>query len=558
MPSKMLPTAANNDVELVNESLAGDRNAFGQIVLRYQSLVCSLAYSATGSLTASEDLAQETFVAAWKQLAALREPEKLRAWLCGIARNLIRNAQRKDGREPCHQAESLEDVAESHSPEPCPTEQAISNEEAALLWRSLECIPEIYREPIVLFYREHQSIETVAQNLELTEDAVKQRLSRGRKLLHEQVLAFVEGALARTSPGQVFTLCVLAALPAMTMSARAATVGAAAKGGATAKGAGMIALGGAVLVPLIAFLNLWAQYRAFRATARSDRERRMYLIFYAGLAGSIVLMILLCSLLTAHGRPMVKTHPAVFAGLMMGLIAGYPAVLAPFCLWYYRTARRLTSEREATTGKAATPKKTPGWEYRSRMQWLGLPLIHVRFGSYRVDEPMVDLKQVKAWIAVTDSVAFGVLFAYGSVAVAPVSMGACAIGLLSYGGFAVSALAVGGFAFGIWAFGAIGFGWQASAGCAFAWDIASGAQYAIAHHFALAPTAHAAQANNELVGSLVKANPFLQVCWMIVPYFSWVIWLWATPMIVSMVVQWWVMARRRLGQPERQNLNDAL
>ena len=55
---------AFNDAELVGESLAGNRDAFGQIIARYQSLVCSLAYSATGSLSQSEDLAQETFVAA--------------------------------------------------------------------------------------------------------------------------------------------------------------------------------------------------------------------------------------------------------------------------------------------------------------------------------------------------------------------------------------------------------------------------------------------------------------------------------------------------------------
>ncbi len=58
-----------------------------------------------------------------------------------------------------------------------------------------------------------ESIETVALNLDLAEDAVKQRLSRGRKMLQEQLLAFVAGALARTNPGQAFTVAVLAALP---------------------------------------------------------------------------------------------------------------------------------------------------------------------------------------------------------------------------------------------------------------------------------------------------------------------------------------------------------
>ena len=231
-----MSAAAHNDAELVSESLSGNRDAFGQIVAQYQSLICSLAYSATGSLSQSEDLAQETFLAAWKQLADLREPEKLRAWLCGIARNLINYSLRRQGREPSHAAEPLETVEEPPSLEPLPPDQAIGREEEAILWRSLERIPEIYREPLVLFYREHQSIEAVAQDLELSEDAVKQRLSRGRKLLHEQVLAFVEGALERTNPDRAFTAGVLAALPALAAAAKSATAGAtAAKSGTAIK-----------------------------------------------------------------------------------------------------------------------------------------------------------------------------------------------------------------------------------------------------------------------------------------------------------------------------------
>ena len=225
MLNSTMPVAVHNDAELVRESLTGNQEAFGLIVARYQSLVCSLAFSATGSLSQSEDLAQETFVTAWKQLADLREPEKLRSWLCRIARNLTYDVLHQQGREPSHRAKSLEELAESPAPELQPVEQTISNEEQAILWRSLEKIPEIYREPLVLFYREHQSIEAVAQNLELSEDAVKQRLSRGRKMLHEQVLAFVEGALEKTNPGPAFTLGVLATLPALTLSAKAASVG---------------------------------------------------------------------------------------------------------------------------------------------------------------------------------------------------------------------------------------------------------------------------------------------------------------------------------------------
>jgi len=143
-----------SDAALVTQSLRGDRDAFGQIVARYQALVCSLAYSSTGSLTQSEDLAQETFVTAWKQLSGLREPTKLRSWLCGMVRNLSHRARRGQEHEPVHEAEPLEALDQLAAPGPHPLEQAISREEEDILWRQLEAIPETYREPLILFYRD--------------------------------------------------------------------------------------------------------------------------------------------------------------------------------------------------------------------------------------------------------------------------------------------------------------------------------------------------------------------------------------------------------------------
>jgi len=130
MTTKIMPVMANNDAELVNGTLAGNRDAFSQIVSRYQSLICSLAYSATGSLGQSEDLAQETFITAWKHLGHLRERDKLRSWLCGIARNRINSFLRREGREPVREAAPLEEISESHSPEPLPVDRTITNEES--------------------------------------------------------------------------------------------------------------------------------------------------------------------------------------------------------------------------------------------------------------------------------------------------------------------------------------------------------------------------------------------------------------------------------------------
>jgi len=193
----MTAEAATSDADLVVQSIAGNREAFGQIVSRYQSLICSLAYSATGSLGQSEDLAQETFITAWKHLGHLREYHKLRSWLCGIARNRINNALRREGHKPLTDPEPLDAANEIPAPQPQPQDLAIAREEEALLWRTLARIPEIYREPLVLFYREHLTVEKVAVALDLNEDTVKQRLSRGRKMLQAEVLSFVEGALEK-------------------------------------------------------------------------------------------------------------------------------------------------------------------------------------------------------------------------------------------------------------------------------------------------------------------------------------------------------------------------
>src|SRR5258708_37731978 len=120
--TEAMHAAELSDAQLVAASLSGDRDAFGQIVERYQTLISSLAYCATGNVSRSEDLAQETFVSAWKQLAQLREPAKLRPWLCSIARSVISKEFRRQGREPAHAAESLEAGDEWGSPEPPPPE----------------------------------------------------------------------------------------------------------------------------------------------------------------------------------------------------------------------------------------------------------------------------------------------------------------------------------------------------------------------------------------------------------------------------------------------------
>ncbi len=525
-----------NDAELVAETLSGNREAFGQIVVRYQSLICSLAYSATGSLGQSEDLAQETFITAWKRLRLLREPVKLRAWLCGIARNRINNSLRREGREPLASSDPLDTVQDAPASEPSPPDQAISKEEEALLWRTLERIPQLYRDPLVLFYREHQSIERVAQDLELTEDTVKQRLSRGRKLLHEQVLSFMEGALERSNPGKAFTVGVLAALPLYATSATAATVGAtAAKGSATAKAAAMVGVFAALAGPLVCLLGTYIGYRAGYETAQTPRERGLVRGFYRLLFACIGGFILLSVPLTYFGMKLVHSHPSAFAVLVLVLVTAYTAAAVICSVRLFREQRRMIQAR-ATTGaeSSAATRRGPAWEYCSPLSLLGLPLIRVRIGG----DLALRSQPLKAWIAIGD-VAVGGLFAFGGVAIAPVSIGGLAIGLVPLGGCAVGLLALGGLSLGWWSFGGCAVGWLAFGGCALGWKAALG-NLALAHGCALGITAYAAHFNDPIAQTFAQDTIFFRCSYVVLRHLYWLSLIWIIPLIV-----WWRVEKRR-------------
>jgi RNA polymerase sigma factor (sigma-70 family) len=363
MTTETMHAAEINDAELVTGSLEGNRDAFRQIVERYQTLISSLAYCATGNVSQSEDLAQETFVSAWKQLAQLREPAKLRPWLCSITRFLISKQFRRQGREPAYAAETLEAVFDWASPEPLPPEQVISEEEKAILWRLLERIPEIYREPLVLFYREHQSIEAVARDLGLSEDAVKQRLSRGRKLVQERFLAFVAGALEQTSPNKTFAVDVLAALPLLASSAKAATVSAATtKGGSAVKaatGAGTLGAflsgGGALLFSLFGVFGFFGRYfgrEMGRVRQQTFLGRKRIIQFWRTLAFGFLVFVLPVMLVPDS---MVHSYPWLFQAGTWSLWAYYGLVAAAWVIWVWQRKR---DARQGETGSTETTQTT--------------------------------------------------------------------------------------------------------------------------------------------------------------------------------------------------------
>lgn len=485
------PVGFVTDGELVASCLSGDREAFGRIVERYQGLLCSLAYSATGSLSESEDVAQEAFLDAWRQLGSLREPEKLRPWLCGILRHKVGRLRRSDRQEPVRQAEGLENAEEMPSTDEPTAEFAMGREEQAILWSALERVPQIYREPLILYYREHRSIEHVAVALDLSEDAVKQRLARGRKILQERVLSFVEGALSRSTPGCGFTLSVVSLLPALVPPAKAVGMGTAAavQGGLLAKSTGLAG----ILSSLSGVVSAALALRANLDQSRTPAEKRAIVrvtcqMFFGALA---VLGLAYLIRAAAFRWPDARVGLAwAMQTLTLLFVVGWPMVL----LGVMRGMRTLRSaERKRYPELFRDPRDQVGstaGEYRSRWTLMGVPLVHFRFAS--PDEGQLP---VLGWVAGGDR-AYGLLFAWGGLAVAPFSIGSVAVGIVAIGSLSVGVLslgtvAVGGVAFGCNAAGHNAFGWLSALG----WVEARGGGFAIARFEASGPIAWAEHAN---------------------------------------------------------------
>src|SRR5262245_21730800 len=473
MDPELSPVAS--DEQLWRLSCEGDREAFTRIVERYQCLICSLAYSACGALGTSEDMAQETFITAWHRLKDLREPSKLRQWLCGIVRNIAANALRRElrrGGEP----QSLDTAAVELSVEDDPAAQTITREEETLLWRTLGEMPDIYRESLVLFYREDRSVADVAMKLDLTEDTVKQRLSRGRAMLREEMAALVESTLVRSKPRAAFTVGVLMALPVVsaTTASAAISVGAVATGGAGTAGKGILAkLGFGVLIgPVIGILCSYFATKAAASAARSKAEREHIVRYARGIIAFCFLMSIgLVAVLGQAG----KLYTPSAAWIVLGVCSWTAALVVGIiivCQRLDRGVKRIRVETNTTDEACAGVLAAQGKQltlpkyFESKRRFLGLPLVAIAWGGYNSDA--YQPRTVCGWLAVGD-VAISPFVACGGFAVAPIAVGAITVGVLSlsvFWGVAVGVLAVGSLAFGWWALGcaaagvkcAVGFG----------------------------------------------------------------------------------------------------
>lgn len=177
--------AQNAEATLVSQVLSGRRECYRPLVEKYQKKVYLLACSMVGIPAEAQDIAQEAFLVAYKNLHQLKDRERFGSWLFGITRNLSYTALRKQKIE----TESIDSVAYRDIPNVVPMRPAEENgvDILATLMSRLEELPEKYRILLRLKYLEDYSYQEISEMLDIPVDLVRSRLFEGRRMLREDM-----------------------------------------------------------------------------------------------------------------------------------------------------------------------------------------------------------------------------------------------------------------------------------------------------------------------------------------------------------------------------------
>jgi RNA polymerase sigma-70 factor (ECF subfamily) len=191
----MTPDDAQDDASLVRAAQRGDRDAFSGLVARHARAVLSVTTRMLGPSGDAEDLAQETFVAAFKALPGFQFDSKFSTWLYRIAVNKCTDSlrSRRPGMISLDAADGERPVFE---PEDGATPE-MELEQLELAWeldREIQALPPLYREAFVLKHVEGLGYDEMSDIVGAHRDTLKMRVYKARTLLCQ--------ALAHLSPVQ--------------------------------------------------------------------------------------------------------------------------------------------------------------------------------------------------------------------------------------------------------------------------------------------------------------------------------------------------------------------
>src|SRR5216110_1648610 len=165
-----METALTSDEQMLERALAGDHDAFGELVRRWERRIYALTYGILGREEDARDATQETFIAAYRNLRGFRGEAKVSSWLHRIAVNQCITRQR---RAKVRGETALEDEAEKNAAvfalpaEISPARTAEGRERSVAVRRAVCALPPDLRQVVVMKEFEELTFQEISEALEL-------------------------------------------------------------------------------------------------------------------------------------------------------------------------------------------------------------------------------------------------------------------------------------------------------------------------------------------------------------------------------------------------------
>jgi len=166
---------------------SGDHRAFAEFIDKYKETVFLCCRKLGLRDDEVEDVASETFLAAYKGLSRYSGRAELSTWLWSIAYRQAVTYLRKNRRQWQLDAEPDQQIAGSRQQEPAAALQGKETEK--IVWAAVERLPRLWAMAVILYYREEKSIADIAKIMRAKENTVKTYLFRARERLKETLAA---------------------------------------------------------------------------------------------------------------------------------------------------------------------------------------------------------------------------------------------------------------------------------------------------------------------------------------------------------------------------------
>lgn len=192
-----------DDAELIAAAKRGDRKAFSELVVKYQRRVYLAALHVTGNHSDADDVAQETFVKAYRHIAGFDGRSDIFTWLYRIAINTAKNALVSRDRSPIsyeinlNSDEDAPDVASRLRDPDTPEGLALTEEIRATVNAAIDALPEDLRTAIVLRELDGMSYEEISVAMDCPVGTVRSRIFRARESIDRRLREVFDGGLGR-------------------------------------------------------------------------------------------------------------------------------------------------------------------------------------------------------------------------------------------------------------------------------------------------------------------------------------------------------------------------